>query len=220
MASDVEICNLALAYIGDSATVASIDPPEGSAQSEHCARFYPIAKRLLLDSHAWSFLTKRVALAELTNDTTQWQYCYAFPSDCLDVLAILPFESTDDYNTNNVVYTNQDINYQYPTNYTPQEFSVEVNADGNVIYTNQPTAVCRYVSDTANEASLSPTLVVALAWQLASMLAGIVVKGEAGASMVIKCSQMAEAYLKKAIDADCKQRNITVTQSVPWIANR
>ena len=40
MASEVEICNLALARLGDAATVVSIDPPEGSAQAEHCAMFY------------------------------------------------------------------------------------------------------------------------------------------------------------------------------------
>ena len=44
MPSEVDICNLALGHLGDSATVATIDPPEGSAQAEHCARFYPIAR--------------------------------------------------------------------------------------------------------------------------------------------------------------------------------
>ena len=59
MSSEVAICNLALAHLGDSATVASIDPPEGSAQSEHCARFYPIARDALLEMHAWKFATRR-----------------------------------------------------------------------------------------------------------------------------------------------------------------
>ncbi len=48
MPSVVDLCNLALAYLGDDATVASIDPPEGSAQAEHCQRFYPIARDTLL----------------------------------------------------------------------------------------------------------------------------------------------------------------------------
>ena len=37
-----------LGHIGDAATVSSINPPEGSAQAEHCARFYPIARDALL----------------------------------------------------------------------------------------------------------------------------------------------------------------------------
>ena len=44
MASVADICNMALGHLGDSATVASIDPPEGSAQAEHCARFYPMVR--------------------------------------------------------------------------------------------------------------------------------------------------------------------------------
>ena len=48
MASAVDICNLALSHLGDTATVASLDPPEGSAQAEHCARFYPVARDALV----------------------------------------------------------------------------------------------------------------------------------------------------------------------------
>ena len=63
MASEVEICNLALAHLGDEATVASIDPPEGSAQAEHCQRFYPVSRNSLLEMHDWAFATKRATLA-------------------------------------------------------------------------------------------------------------------------------------------------------------
>lgn len=63
MASEVEISNLALSRIGDSATVSSINPPEGSAQAEHCQRFYPIARNSLLEMHAWSFCDRRIQLA-------------------------------------------------------------------------------------------------------------------------------------------------------------
>ena len=69
MASAVDICNLALARLGDSATVASIDPPEGSAQSEHCARFYPLARRQIFEAHNWSFLIRREKLAPLHQES-------------------------------------------------------------------------------------------------------------------------------------------------------
>ena len=64
MASEVDICNLALSHLGDNATVASIDPPEGSAQAEHCSRFYPIARDTLLEMHNWNFSTRRAVLAQ------------------------------------------------------------------------------------------------------------------------------------------------------------
>ena len=53
MASEIAICNLALSHLGDAANIASIDPPEGSAQAEHCATFYPIARDSLLEMHDW-----------------------------------------------------------------------------------------------------------------------------------------------------------------------
>ena len=90
MASIVEICNLALARLGDEATVASIDPPEGSAQAEHCQRFYPIARDVLLETHDWSFATTRARLSLLADaDTWEWQYAYAEPANTIRVLSIL-----------------------------------------------------------------------------------------------------------------------------------
>ena len=43
MASAVEICNLALSFLGDSGGVATINPPDGTTVSKMCAIFSPIA---------------------------------------------------------------------------------------------------------------------------------------------------------------------------------
>ena len=89
MASEVDICNLALARLGDNATVASIDPPEGSAQAEHCARFYAVARDSLLEMHAWKFATRRVQLAKLTVESWDWSFAYAEPTGALKLLGVL-----------------------------------------------------------------------------------------------------------------------------------
>jgi hypothetical protein len=99
MASVVDICNLALAHLGDNATIASIDPPEGSAQAEHCQRFYPIARDTLLEMHSWSFSTKRAYGAEVENTWSMWEYAYAMPNDASDIIAVIPPEARDDYST-------------------------------------------------------------------------------------------------------------------------
>jgi hypothetical protein len=218
MASEVEICNLALAHIGDSATVSSIDPPEGSAQSEHCARFYPMARDVLLDDHTWSFATKRVALAELTNESTTWQYAYAVPNDCLDVMAIIDSTATNDYNGTN---GSQDVYTYIPTSFSPQEYAVEVDSTGaDVIYTNQANAVCRYTTSVTDTSKFPPLLVVAISYQLASFLAGPIIKGETGSAMTTKFLQLAQAFLSKAKSSDSMQRQIKVDHNVPWIAGR
>ena len=65
MASETDICNLALARLGDAALVSSISPPDGSAQAGHCAAFYPMVRDYLLERYAWSFSLTRAALTQL-----------------------------------------------------------------------------------------------------------------------------------------------------------
>ena len=89
MATEVDICNLALAHLGDDATIASLSPPEGSAQAEKAARFYPIARNSLLEMHTWNFASKRGNLALTTNTLDQWDYAYTAPSDMMSPVAII-----------------------------------------------------------------------------------------------------------------------------------
>jgi hypothetical protein len=82
VASEVDICNLALGHIGDSATVSSINPPEGSAQAEHCSRFYPIARDSLLEMHNWGFATKRTNLALLSSEYLRMEILLRHSNRC------------------------------------------------------------------------------------------------------------------------------------------
>lgn len=62
MPSKVEICNLALGWLGASLVHdLDADPPE-SAEAELCAALYDAALRSVLEAKAWTFATSRVAL--------------------------------------------------------------------------------------------------------------------------------------------------------------
>lgn len=97
MASDVEICNLALSHLGDTANVTSIDPPEGSAQAEHCSRFYPVARGMLIEAHDWSWATRRISLTPLVATVSPWAYAYGKPNLMIKAIAVLDPEASDDY---------------------------------------------------------------------------------------------------------------------------
>ena len=216
MASVIDICNLALAHLGDTATVASIDPPEGSAQAEHCARFYPIARDALLEMHTWGFSTRRIQLAALGAGWPEWTYCYAQPSDALNIIAVLPPDASDDYSA-----AVGGVPESAGGLYVPQPFSCELNETGaSVIYTDQVDAVLRYTSIVTDPNKFSPLFVTALSWHLASMLAGPVIKGDAGAAEAKRCAQMAQAYLSKAVESDSSQRRIKPEHVVSWMAGR
>jgi hypothetical protein len=162
MASAVDIVNLALARLGDSATVTSIDPPEGSAQAEQAKRFYPIARDNLLELHPWNFATKRVSLVA-TNDTTTdaWAYTYAIPSNYIRALSVYPEETTSEADT--------------------QPFIIETNSAGQlIIFTNVENASLKYISLVTDTTKFSPLFVNTLSFMLASFLAGPLIKGDAG----------------------------------------
>lgn len=201
MSSVIDICNISLSHLGDTATVASIDPPEGSAQAEHCARFYPIARDSLLEMHPWSFATRRVALSLLADTMDQWAYIYTFPNQAIKILAVIAADAADDA--------------------SPQPFIIETLASGaRVICTNQETAVVRYVAAITDSAAFSPLFTMLLTWFMSSMLAGPILKGDVGAAEAKRCYAVFADLLSKATTSDSNQRRVTPTQSVAWMAGR
>jgi hypothetical protein len=217
MATEVDICNLALAHLGDTATVASLDPPEGSAQAEHCARFYPIARDGLLEMYAWGFATKRVQLALLTNSWTEWDYTYAQPSDTVNIIAVLPPSATDDYSQ---ALVNVPV-VSAGGSYVPQPFSCEINNEGTpIILTDQEDAVLRYTALVSDTGNFSPLFITTLSWYLASMLAGPLIRGDAGAAEAKRCLAMVQNFLSQAMESDASQRRVDVAQKVGWIQGR
>ena len=61
---------------------------------------------------------------------------------------------------------------------------------------------------------------MALSWQLASMLAGPIIKGDAGAAEAKRCTGMAQAFIAKAAESDANQRKVTPVHNVAWMAGR
>ena len=222
MATEVDICNLALAHLGDDATIATIKPPEGSAQAEKAARFYPIARDSLLEMHTWNFASKRGALALTTVTLDQWEYAYQAPADLMTPVAIISPSAQNDYATRMSAGDTPCVitsNYA-PTivagQYSPQQFAVE----GAYIYTNQENAVLRYQAYVTDPTLFSPLFINTLSWHLASMLARPVIKGDQGAAEAKRCTQTMVQYLSTAKQSDNLHRDITVEHIVPWTSGR
>lgn len=207
MASEIDICNVALGHLGDTGTVASLDPPEGSAQAEHCARFYPMARDTLLSMHNWGFATRRINLAQLGAAPIGWNYAYARPTDALNILAVLgPGEA--DFGS-------------APVSSPSHPFTCEANTTGNlVIYCNIEDAAVHYVARVRDTARFPPLFVTALTWQLASMLAGPIIKGDAGMAEAKRCAQMMQAFLSQATGRDANQNHTRPQHTPAWIAAR
>lgn len=156
MASAVGICNLAVAHLGQQANITSITPPEGSVEAEYCATFYPIARDTVLEDFAWTFASKRTALALLADTISPWLYGYAIPADCLKTRRVLPAATEIDH--------------------AGVRFAVE----NGVIYTNEPNAELVYTYFLTDTTKFSPKFVLCLSRLLASFLAGPILRDTTG----------------------------------------
>lgn len=159
MSSEVDICNLAMSHIGQDGDITAIDPPDGSAAADHCARFYPIARDAMLEAHSWRFNTRRAELTQLDDNEQEslWAYAYQLPNQALLPLRVITAESTDD------------------TESAP--FAVETLEGGSqVLYTTIDDAWLVYRWRQEDTAKFSPTFVICLSLLLGSFLAGVIPK--------------------------------------------
>jgi len=152
--SPVDICNLALSHFGEAGNVASIDPPEASAQARLCARFYPLARDSAIEVHSWGFATRRAPLASVPLPDAyigEWEYAYTLPAKCLRLWQVyLPGVTEPGHS---------------------EDFAVESGADGNsLVLTHVEGAHGKYVILVEDTTKYPPSFVTFLSFQLAEML--------------------------------------------------
>lgn len=198
MASVVDICNLALAHLGDEATVSAISPSDGSAQADHCARFYPIARDICLERHDWNFARRRTVLAETANTPPEvWEYEYSMPANVIRVLMVMDENGDED---------------------KPKAFMQGTDANGaKVIWTNEPNATLLYTHAITDTTKFSALFVDCLSYLLASYLAGPITKDVKTKQGMM---QVFESQLGKAAMASAGANNNKATHTPDWIAQR
>lgn len=86
MASDVDICNMALSLIGEE-PIRSLD--ETNRKAGLCKITYPLCRDSLLSKYAWGFAMTTAELSQLTAEHPQG-WTYAIPNDCLAPKSLIP----------------------------------------------------------------------------------------------------------------------------------
>lgn len=89
MAGPVEICNLALGWLGANLIHdLDADAPE-STEAELCSANYDAAVKAVLEAKAWTFATERVDLgAGQESGVAEYPQAYAIPGEVVRVLAV------------------------------------------------------------------------------------------------------------------------------------
>lgn len=151
MATDVSICNMALARIGVSTFISSLN--EASNEARVCALFYEEARDRVLRNFPWSFAKKRVTLADAGTAPAEWGFKYGYPSDCLKARYIVP------------------VGLRNPRNDQRVPFEVANESGQRVIYTNQDAAELVYTYRVTDPTLFDALFSSALAYLLGSEIA-------------------------------------------------
>lgn len=220
MASDVDIYNLALSRLGQEPSVNSINPHDNSVEASIGAWAYPMALKAMLELHDWNFATTRKNGSPITNPSSTWKYAYAKPSDALRISRILPSNAVSDYIVTPVEQTGLSGIYgsATPTTTERHSFAIETDVNGNeLIFTNVEDAVIVYIREVSNPAKFSGTFTEALAWMLASMVAGPLIKGKEGRATALECQKTMLWWLSQATGLDVSQLQVQVPHLPQWL---
>lgn len=196
MASEVEICNMALRHLG-AGRIASMD--EARQEAKDCKLFFSVSRDAVLIDHPWNFAQKRRTLAAMDMPTDylgQYSLAYAYPSDCLRARKVV-LPGGDD---------------------TAQDFAVvRAPTGGKIVITNAVDAVLVYTMISTDPTWFDAQFVEALALKLASKLARPLLKSpqaeQAFATLYLNSLNAAKA-------ADAKEGDPETVEEISWIQAR
>lgn len=208
--SSVVICNLGLSHLGADAVLTSIDPPDGSVESGHCARYYPVARQELIEMFPWTFAKTRVALSQVDNPSSVWTYAYAAPSDLIQPQRILTTSTLDAYG----FFPFGGLLRADEVALFTERGSAQFEVENGVILTHEEDAVLLYTRDVTDTSKYTAGFTVALSYLMASYLAGPIIKGDNGAQAAATMRKMAGAKARESMANDANS-SVETSQFVP-----
>jgi hypothetical protein len=214
----VEISNIALSYIGETAKVFSLDVTvDQSTQARVCAQFYPEAFKHTREAHSWAFATTVKALEAVVKDDlrTDWAFAYLPPPDMdTPIRVVSPGATTTSGevppwwrfpNAENVTLMKVD----------DPDYEIEVDSSGRrVLYTNVEAALLKYNKRMSSKTLVPHSFKLAVARRLAAFISGPTRKDIA---LTEKLEAMAriETGDAAAIDANRQQKG-PPPDRMPW----
>lgn len=200
MASEVEICNIALSNIRGG-SINSLT--EGTIQAQVCKLKYGILRDRCLREIPWGFNRKIKALAEVTTDIFNWAYAYQYPVDCLKIHRLIgSFEELPAGSASVIarardsrVLPLKDLRTQIP-------YEVFNFDDKKTIGADQPELRIDYVAKITDPNLFSDDFIMALSHLLSSEIAIPIVGAELGRALRNDSLQLYKQYLASAISAD------------------
>lgn len=208
MASEVQICNIALSQIRAS-TINSLN--EQSVQARQCALMYPLLRDQMLQDSPWQFASAVKPLAKLDSTFFNWAYVYQYPADCLRVNRIIP-------NIEEINNANAGLNYYRHEAHRPNyndftEYKI-YNQNGNkIICSNLDELRIDYRVKVTDTNMFSRNFTLALAHLLGSEIAVAISGAEIGVPLSQSCLAKYQYYLNAGIANELNEQQALPTES-------
>ncbi len=211
MASEVEICNLALSNIR-AGSINSLN--EGSIQAQQCKLKYSILRDRCLREIPWQFNHMIRALAPVVTEVFNWGYAYSYPIDCLKIHRLMgKYEQVGMGQSDIIsraldsrVVPNSDLRKQIP-------YEVFNFDNTKVIGSNQPDLRIDFAGKVTDPNLFSDDFIMALSHLIASELAVPIVGAEMGRALRNDSVQLYKQYLASAIASDMNDQYFTPSES-------
>lgn len=158
MASQGDICNMAIGHLGVQTTIENLET-EKSAEARICRTFFDTVRDDLLREANWPF-AKHIAAGQLiaTQPNTVWRFAYRYPVDCINMRRIVVPSG---------VYTNSPIPYE-----------MGQDSGGELILTNEETAFFEYTRRVEEAERYPADFVMAFTYKLAGAIAPALTSGD------------------------------------------
>ena len=190
LSSTVEICNLALAHLGQNA-ITSLDDPDSKSARE-LQKIFNITKDTVLRAKDWNFARVKTALSELSGQEGYgWDYVYAYPARCLAIRKV--FDDIENYKVKGV---------EYEVGYIPA-----INA--KVIFCNNESAYATYTYQITDTTLFDKSFIMAFSFLLASQVAKPLTGNDDIAKLML---QLYGSLVSDASRIASKEEKITPTE--------
>lgn len=208
MASEVEICNIALANIRAKG-INSLT--ENSLQAQQCKLFYPILRNQLLEDAPWQFGHKVKPLSLLTLEAFSYGFVYQYPSDCLKVNKLIL--NHQGIRGSHSVPSHHSIRDHHFGTDTKIEYEIQIIDDTKVILADQDELRIDYRANITDPNLFTTQFIMTLGHLLASEIAVPIVGAEMGRQLRSDSFQIYNRYLNAAIASNSNERHARVPES-------
>lgn len=211
MASQLDVCNLALLRLGQGKIVSL---SEGSVEANYLTQFWDADRRAALRDYAWNFAASKPTLLTAYDNTAfdlarDFVYVYALPSDCIRALELFAGATMQSFPPTDVNFTD--------ASQTLTELMFFKVRSGRTLVTNLADAYLQYTKDITDVSKFDDQFVEALSYRLAVDLA-LPITGNAGFANAM--TQLYRGSLLSARKSDATERRDRIRVGRSFLQSR